>query len=243
MSKEKNQQSLLEKLGRVEIVNFIGVIIFFIIFILVSISTIFLGIGFSKFFYVPGLVLVLFFVISIIIFSISYPTPRYFKQIKKLASENNEKELLEIASKINQKSILALYALFDIQSSEAKTLLRLYIDNTSLRKKAEKLTSEITTLDLEIKIIDKNWVRSPERPALSIPIDKVYFIKSPKELSKCMISKIQLTLDAEVVICPYCSNMVKKDLMTEWLNEKNTCPVCFTQMTIDDCPIVDIRDH
>ena len=54
-----------------------------------------------------------------------------------------------------------------------------------------------------------------------------------------MNSKLELTLDEEVVICPNCKSMAKKNFLAEWLKGKQSCPVCFEKLNMDDFSLVE----
>ena len=186
------------------------------------------------------------FVISLILL-IYVPKMSYYSKIENLLIDCNEKELISIASEKNSKSI---YALFDLESSNAEIILSeklkriknakdyptiyellsyLYKNNYLFKNKEINFPSEFN--DIKSKDID-----------VIIPISKVYFIKSKEELGSCMITKTRLTMDYEIIVCPFCKNMAKKSSMENWLKKKNACPICFSKLSIDDCPIVDIRD-
>lgn len=184
----------------------------------------------------------LMMLLATLVFLPFYPGPRFYKRIEKLFVEENELELVRIARRIGNRGSVALCALYDLSSEKVKPILDEYHVKGLNSRTDLGLIKRLTKRMLEEEAIEKSIPKKvPETQAI-VPITKAYFIKNRSELMKGMISKTQLTLDYEVVICPYCSNMAKKELLTVWLKEKKNCPVCFTQMTIDDCPIVYIKD-
>jgi len=78
-----------------------------------------------------------------------------------------------------------------------------------------------------------------------IPITKVYFIDEPPLKAKNMVSGLQLDFSLEeIVACPYCGNMAAKEDLEKWLvqNSESSCPVCKASLTIEDCPLVRIKN-
>jgi len=48
----------------------------------------------------------------------------------------------------------------------------------------------------------------------------------PVENEKCMISKLEIQDDDEVLQCPFCSSYFVKKYLEEWVGKNKTCPVC-----------------
>lgn len=77
----------------------------------------------------------------------------------------------------------------------------------------------------------------------SIPTSKVYQIEEPPPGTRCMVSHLEIHLEMdELVACPYCEGIAKKELLEEWLEENYTCPVCRRTLRIEECPIVQIKE-
>jgi hypothetical protein len=75
-----------------------------------------------------------------------------------------------------------------------------------------------------------------------VPITKIYYIDEIPSNAKCMITSLPLDFQVDdIVVCPYCSAWAKKELLANWLLEKNKCPVCQRELTIEDCPVVEVR--
>lgn len=46
-----------------------------------------------------------------------------------------------------------------------------------------------------------------------------------------MVSHLQFHLEMEeIVACPFCGGLAKKELLEEWLEKKRTCPICRRKM-------------
>ena len=48
----------------------------------------------------------------------------------------------------------------------------------------------------------------------------------PIQNEKCMISKLEIQDDDEVLQCPFCSSYFIKKYLEEWIGKHKTCPVC-----------------
>jgi hypothetical protein len=76
-----------------------------------------------------------------------------------------------------------------------------------------------------------------------IPVTKVYFVKEIPKGSKCIISNLIIHYGTDnILACPSCGNMAKGDLLQAWLEENNFCPICRERISIDDCPIVMVKE-
>jgi hypothetical protein len=75
-----------------------------------------------------------------------------------------------------------------------------------------------------------------------IPITKVYFVKKIPKGTNCMVSGLPLDIDQDdIIACPYCGNMAKREHLRDWLTTNNSCPVCRRVIKIVDCPIVKVN--
>ena len=53
---------------------------------------------------------------------------------------------------------------------------------------------------------------------------------------KCMVSGLPIDFSKEkVVACPFCGNIAKEPMLTEWLKVKGICPICREKLVIDFC--------
>lgn len=48
----------------------------------------------------------------------------------------------------------------------------------------------------------------------------------PVDHEKCMISKLEIQDDDDVLQCPFCSSYFIKKYLEEWIGKHKTCPVC-----------------
>ena len=173
------------------------------------------------------------------------PGSIYYNKIRELLNDENEEELLRLANvKYNwNRGSIALCALFDLNPEIVRPILDKYHTRTAPSRYdlgfIKLLTKKVLEWESQELISPQN--NSKLEPA--IKITKTYFIKDKSDLGKGMITKTQLTMDYDIVICPYCGNMAKKELLADWLKSKKTCPICSFELSIDDCPIVDIGNN
>ncbi len=59
-----------------------------------------------------------------------------------------------------------------------------------------------------------------------------YIITSPPLEEMCMISKLPLRTDQDVLQCPSCESYFIKKYLEDWLREKDNCPVCKFKLKI-----------
>ncbi|MFW9923956.1 MAG: hypothetical protein ACFFDW_11785 [Candidatus Thorarchaeota archaeon] len=187
-----------------------------------------------------------------------------FKTVLELVAKKNNNELLELSKKYSlsnsyldqEKARLATYALIDQKSKEIALILK----NRLLQNKPIRIRELLSAfyllakkmgfvdhedfakyLENEQNIKPQKIIENAEREEIVIPITKVYFLEEIPENAKCMVSGLKLDFYKDnIVVCPYCSAWAKKELLTAWLNEKKTCPVCQRKLEIEDCPDVKI---
>ncbi|MBN1330557.1 MAG: hypothetical protein JXA54_13870 [Candidatus Heimdallarchaeota archaeon] len=189
---------------------------------------------------------------------------RKFKFILELKNSKNNGALLQTARKYSisnsfleqERARLATYLLVDLKSKEIAFILK---ERLSQRKplNVKELLRVFYLLAIKLGYSnhielfydlerDANLERQKEfsgedRKEIVVPITKIYYLEGIPEKARCMVSGLQLDFFAdEIVVCPYCSAWAKKDLLSSWLNEKNSCPVCQRELDIEDCPLVQI---
>ena len=59
-----------------------------------------------------------------------------------------------------------------------------------------------------------------------------YVITNPPLEEMCMISKLPLRTDQNVLQCPSCESYFIKKYLEDWLREKDVCPVCKFKLKI-----------
>lgn len=78
--------------------------------------------------------------------------------------------------------------------------------------------------------------RKTRQKEMQIEKDGVSIIKISDTTARCMVSGLEIKYEREeVVACPHCKNVSKKPMLTEWLKVKGSCPICRTEIIIDDC--------
>ncbi|MBN1329504.1 MAG: hypothetical protein JXA54_08530 [Candidatus Heimdallarchaeota archaeon] len=150
-----------------------------------------------------------------------------------------------------------IYALIDLKNIEIGKIIYDHIKGVTFitsRKNPimdQNLTNALDVLAMKlgykhrgdlIETFEKKITSSSPSIEIGLPITKVYFIEEFPPKAKCRISNLRLDIEKDtIVICPYCRNMAKQELFSEWLKENNSCPVCRRKVSIDDCPIVKIQ--
>ena len=188
--------------------------------------------GFIVFFSIP---LMLFFIISIF-FGIN---PIFKSKIKRFEKEKNEEELIKLIKLGGEKGTAAFCSLYKMKSTKLKSVI--VSQENRFQNIDERIFGFVTTLVINEELEEEKEKHFLTDSSDKLQITSVYFIGSKKELGNGMISKMPLTLDEDIVICPNCRNMAKKELLENWLKENRTCPICRKKLSINDFPIVDIR--
>ena len=187
-----------------------------------------------------------------LLFSIVYSN--WYRKIKYLKDNQNEKELLDIvknAKTRNNKYFYALYALTDLGNLEIKQIIIdeiKKIDQFAESRYTAYEKSKFATILAHLDQLEENQIEKPikkEKLAKNnseLDIIKVHFIEEEPKKAKCMVTKLALDFDKkEIVICPECLNYAEKSSLKNWLRENNYCPVCKTKLTIDDFPLIIIK--
>lgn len=61
--------------------------------------------------------------------------------------------------------------------------------------------------------------------------------------SRGMVSGLLIDFEKDnVVACPYCGNIAKREMLAEWLKVKGICPVCKKKLSLDECPELDLDE-
>ncbi len=195
----------------------------------------------------------------------------YYKQKKKAyfaakeLKENGQEDLMlkdiKYSFGVNFKEYARMeqeiYALIDLKNPEIGKILYNRLQGAAIipTRAYPYMTQDFTyALDvLAMKLGYKHrgdLIETFERKSTSssstidtgLPITKVYFIHELPPKAKCMISNLRLDIEKDTIaICPFCRNMAKKELLSEWLEENDSCPVCRRKVSIEDCPIVKIQ--
>ena len=188
-----------------------------------------------------------------------------FKPILEYKETKNVEQLVEMAKKYStsngyiaqQQAKVATYLLVDFKSLEIAQIL---INRLSQKRPAglTDLLRIFSLLALKFGYDDyKQFLfdliegkqKQSEKEISSddvdyetvIPITKVYYLEEMPDEAKCMVSGLRIDfLTDDVVVCPYCSAWAKKELLDSWLIENDFCPVCRRELTIKDCPEVQI---
>ncbi|MBN1330899.1 MAG: hypothetical protein JXA54_15615 [Candidatus Heimdallarchaeota archaeon] len=177
-----------------------------------------------------------------------------YNYIKMLQNRVRVDKLMEVAElHVDQyKTQFSLYALVDMKVKDVAFLLNDFYEDavylsTNFHKKIQKL---LTILAVKLDYISvEEMLRLLEKPTKkyhinpNITITSVYYLEQVPQKTKCMISSLFLDFDKDTIVaCPNCGNFAKKDLLAEWLEENGSCRICERKISIDDCPIVKIRE-
>ncbi|HUT81053.1 MAG TPA: hypothetical protein VMZ29_07605 [Candidatus Bathyarchaeia archaeon] len=199
------------------------------------------------------------------------PTRKYYlpsRTISKAMKSNNSKllfSLLEIEdlSKSNDQFafVLAFYALVDIAPNDLFDYLSLnlemlrnnpYINYNALNKMLNSLALKLDYKDSEEMLLEfKSEIKHSSEQSfdefadvdLRIPVTKVYFVDELSPNQRSMISGLPIDLKNDfIVACPNCGNMAEKRLLENWLVNNNICPICKRVLSIDDLPVVKMKN-
>ncbi|NHJ48730.1 MAG: hypothetical protein FK733_13175 [Asgard group archaeon] len=165
--------------------------------------------------------------------------PIYYNKIKRFEKEKNEDELLLLSKKRGAKGLAAICSLYRIKSNKFESEFKDMISDPYRYVYADEKMLKIISQLLLLEESEDEGEEDKQILLDTLITQTVYFIESTKELGKGMISKTQLSFNDDIVICPNCRNMAKKELLEEWLERKNSCPVCRKKMKLVDFPIVD----
>ncbi|NHJ31532.1 MAG: hypothetical protein FK732_01600 [Asgard group archaeon] len=187
-----------------------------------------------------------------------YQVKRAYLAAKELYDEGNEKKLLEYVKYAGHcvyqttgvySRFFSLYALVDLKSIEVAHVLKDRLHElrfyANIIKKPYLDSLNVLAIKLDYGSAEKlleNLDRIDEVPEDTIPITKVYFVKKIPKGTQCMVSSLLLDIkEDDIIACPFCGNMAKREHMRDWLSTNNTCPVCRRIAKIIDCPMVVIQ--
>jgi len=155
---------------------------------------------------------------------------------------------------------MALYALVDLRYEKLGRILFEKLNKMEFMPMRETQYSKIIIIDaLEvyamktghrsgqelIRSFEKEDKTSGDSPGefSGVEVTKVYYLDKEPKTAKCMISSLPLDFATdEILACPHCGNMANSLPLENWLSTKRQCPVCRKRLSIDDCPIVKLRD-
>ncbi|NHJ47315.1 MAG: hypothetical protein FK733_05950 [Asgard group archaeon] len=179
---------------------------------------------------------------------------RSYEYIKMLQERERVDKLIELA-KIrvgDYNARFAIFALVDMKVKDAAFILNdlqeeaVYIFTNFSKKLQKALDVLAAKLDYNsaeemLRLLEKPTQRYGIVP--SIPITSVYYLDDEPIKAKCMISDLLLDFnDDNVVACPSCGNLAKRELLIEWLEENGSCKICERKISMRECPIVKVRE-
>jgi hypothetical protein len=94
--------------------------------------------------------------------------------------------------------------------------------------KETSVTEEIKTTERNIDEFHKQLKIHRRDKALHETLREVAIIKFSDDITgqHCSISKSKFTAGEEVLQCPYCRSLFKRNYLIEWLVKNDICPVC-----------------
>jgi len=197
---------------------------------------------------------ILIFPVGLTLLILLIMAKRSYEYINMLKERERIDKLLELAkSRMGDYNyIFAIYALVDMKVKDTAFLVNDLLEEatvfmfTNLRKKY-LLSLEVLAAKLDYSSVNE-MLRLMERPTQrysivpSIPITSVYYLDEAPLKAKCMISSLLLDFDEDTIFaCPSCSNLAKKELLTEWIEENGSCKACHRIISMADCPTVVVR--
>jgi len=200
---------------------------------------------------------VLFFLSGLPFLVVYYQVKRSYLYAKELFAEGNAKKLLDVARYGGvfggtptgiYGRMFSIYALVDLKNLEVARILQERLHElrfySNMVKKPYRYPLEVLAIKLDYSTPEQLLTKLDtleETQEDTIPITKVYFVKNIPKGTQCMVSSLLLDIDEDdVIACPYCGNMAKREHLSGWLAENNHCPVCRRAIKIVDCPIVKI---
>ena len=185
---------------------------------------------------------------------------RKYLEVKRLRDSYDVKTLLSIIhdNTKNNDAFLLLFcfrALADLQVEEGIRILqdRIKTFNTtnlhttngiffSIHRFYKRWFSDVMDMTFSPFEIVSNESSLPSFIEETL-VTKKYFLDKIPTNTKCMITKIPLDFQKDIIlVCPYCGNFAKKELFERWLLTKNHCPICKQVLILTDCPLVVLQD-
>lgn len=173
-----------------------------------------------------------------------------YKEIKKYRQLGDREGLINCLKKCSSKEIiqsLAMAALAELGTEkviEPINKILAYGESPFLRQRARD------ALDLlSIKLGYKNRFQLLQKgetdedyPDMKIPME-VVILEGVPEQNQCMITGLQLDRESgDILACPFCGRIARKELLIQWLEEKLSCPVCQRRLLIEQCQIVKFNE-
>ena len=91
---------------------------------------------------------------------------------------------------------------------------------SSLRTQTPTRTRQPVSRSQRLSIEEEDETISSDAKIIATKVDY------PVDHEKCMISKLEIQDDDEVLQCPFCSSYFIKKYLEEWIGKHKTCPVC-----------------
>ncbi|MBN1328591.1 MAG: hypothetical protein JXA54_03870 [Candidatus Heimdallarchaeota archaeon] len=214
------------------VLGVITLTIFFIVFIIIGSL-----VDYMRAFSYTSIFLLIPIPLFVIIYIKRSPNYHSYIKIRALLETKDEVELIKIVeSNERNYSLLALFALYDLQSPEFQSILARFQPSASIQLYFNLLLEQIHKDKLQEEVvIDEQF---PER----IPYAKVYYLDSMPDNQLCMVSKLPLDFYKDSILaCPFCGNMAQRDSLLQWLENRHICPICKRQLIASDCLMIDMK--
>jgi len=103
----------------------------------------------------------------------------------------------------------------------------LFVLNIKKQKKRSPLRTQTPTRSRQL-VSRSQRLSIEEEAEVKLSDSKIIASKVdyPVEHEKCMISKLEIQDDDDVLQCPFCSSYFIKKYLKEWIGKHKTCPVC-----------------
>ncbi|MBD3191625.1 MAG: hypothetical protein GF308_13340 [Candidatus Heimdallarchaeota archaeon] len=158
-----------------------------------------------------------------------------------------------------QESIQLQQDFFDLlEACKSEGLSASIASNIVLRNKSleEAIRTDIHVRNAILPNLDSFTSESIELSSISLGAKKIeprVFTEAKEEKpvieaqapigSRGMVSGLLIDFEKDnVVACPYCGNIAKREMLAEWLKVKGLCPVCKNKLSIDECPELDVDE-
>ncbi len=145
--------------------------------------------------------------------------------------------IITLAKIGTKKAAISLVKVKDDEDPKVRHLAKLALDYIATKYDFYDQNKLYQELKLEKEFLkDKHTDFLPKIDVSNLEILELE--KIPKG-AKCMVSKLAINPDKfNIVACPHCLELARKDLLENWFNENGICPKCKMIVNLDECYLV-----
>lgn len=186
-------------------------------------------------------------IVSIFLGRTIYPS---LHKIKKYQKQKNTKALMKYLENPIDDIIgylLAMAVLADLGVEDAiEPLTEILQSNKTSKKLKTYVRDALCVMATKLGYKDQFHLLqktgyAEEALEIATPTE-IYYIEELQSKPTGMISGLELDFEKnDILACPFCRRLAKKELFLEWLKEKPLCPVCHRKLWPDQCLIVKLE--